>query len=193
METANQRHRMLHAACWGAALMALLGGFTLLSRYDETLARHLLEILKLLIDPAILLIFAAIYFRKPIAVFVEAIFTEHLPRLMNRLDGISIGGVNFSFAQARELIQGTTEEEFRQLVNALHEQGQLPAGGEVDDMPATHDSFDDAQDNETDIDDSGADDSGAPPPEDELKPDEVSAILAKLRAATIPPGEHGPA
>ena len=197
METANQRYRMLHAACWGVALMALLGGFTLLSHYDETLVRHLLEILKLLIDPAILLIFAAIYFRKPVAVFVEAIFTEHLPRLMNRLDGISIGGVNFSFAQARELIQGTTEEEFRQLANALREQGQLPAGGEVDEIPddtaATRD-LPAARPATAGTNGEAAEeaDDEAALPEDELKPDEVSAILAKLRAASLPPGKDGP-
>ena len=202
METANQRHNqrhgILHAACWGVALAALLGGLTLLGHYNETLAWHLLEILKRLVDPAILLIFAAIYFRKPVAAFVEAIFTEHLPRLMNRLDGISIAGVNFSFAQARELIQGTTEEEFRQLVSALREQGQLPAGGEVDEIadntaatsdspasrPATAGLKDDAEEE--------ADDE-AFPPEDELKPDEVSAILAQIRAASSPPGNDGPA
>lgn len=208
METANQRYRMLHAACWGVALAALLGGFVLLSHYDQTLARHLLEILKLLIDPATLLILAVIYFRKPVAIFIEAIFTEHLPRLMNRLDGISIAGANFSFSQARELIQGTTEEEFRQLVSALREHGHLPAGGDVDetadsnaaatDISASRhmhgdiapESDDDA---EAEADDSDANDSDAPLPEDELKPDEISAILAQIRAAATPPGHNGPA
>ncbi len=197
METANQRHTqrqgIWHAACWGVALTALLGGFTLLGHYNESLARHLLEILKLLIDPATLLILAAIYFRKPLAAFVGTIFSDHLPRLMNRLDGISIGGVNFSFSQARELIQGTTEEEFRQLVSALREQGQLPAGGEVDeiaddtaatrDLPAARRATagvpDDAEEEAEDE---------AALPEDELKPEEVSAILAQIRAASSPPG-----
>lgn len=203
METANQRHNqrqgIWHAAGWGVALATLLGGFTLLSHYNDVLARHLLELLKLLIDPATLLILAAIYFRKPFAAFIGTIFSDHLPRLMNRLDGISIGGVNFSFSQARELIQGTTEEEFRQLVSALREQGQLPAGGDVDeiadDSAATRDlppasrapAAGIADDAEEEADDDAA------LPEDELKPDEISAILAQIRAASSPPGNDGPA